>query len=165
MRAAPALLVCCGPDRAWGHARRVAAIIGLLVVFGWCLHRLWWEQPLTWPVTLFVSIGAIWSVWVWNSAADKRPLVLRWDGTHWTLAVGATVSDIDAAHFEEEPGNLAVAIDLGRWMLLRFTASRRDRHVAMRGFSGRPGHWLALSESNHRAQWHALRCAVYSVAP
>ena len=33
MRAAPALLVCCSPDRAWGHARRVAAIIGLLVVF------------------------------------------------------------------------------------------------------------------------------------
>jgi hypothetical protein len=52
------------------------------------------------------------------------------------------------------PGNVAVVIDLGPWMLLRFTADAPPRTT-----------WLPVQRRGLEAQWHALRCAVYSPRP
>ncbi len=76
---------------------------------------------------------------------------LRWDGEVWRLADGVP----DRA--EGAPGTLAVALDGGHWMLLRFRATPAG--------SGRRVRWLALSRRDLGGQWHALRCAVYSPRP
>ncbi|MBK7529564.1 hypothetical protein [Piscinibacter sp.] len=76
---------------------------------------------------------------------------LRREGEVWRLADGAPGSA------EETPGSVAVALDGGHWMLLRFRATPAGsrRHVR----------WLALSRRDLGGQWHALRCAVYSPRP
>ncbi len=76
---------------------------------------------------------------------------LRWDGEVWRLSDGAT----GAAG--ESPGTVAVALDGGHWMLLRFRATPAG--------PGRRVCWLALSRRDLLGQWHALRCAVYSPRP
>ena len=83
--------------------------------------------------------------------ARIAPLSLRWDSRQWHLGPAAS------AGAEPWPGSLAVALDLGGWMLLRFeheSASRRRR------FS-----WLPIQRSGLEPHWHALRCAVYCARP
>jgi hypothetical protein len=50
---------------------------------------------------------------------------------------------------------VAVAIDLGGWMLLRFVP----------GAGGGRARWIALQRHGLEPQWHALRCAVYAPRP
>ena len=49
--------------------------------------------------------------------------------------------------------------DLDRWLLLRFRADGLDGLAA-----GPRTQWLALQRREHPAEWHALRCALYSPA-
>ena len=65
---------------------------------------------------------------------------LRWDGQAW--------------HLDAVPGDVAVVIDLGPWMLLRFASTDFARVT-----------WLPVQRRGIDAQWHALRCAVYSPRP
>jgi hypothetical protein len=55
-----------------------------------------------------------------------------------------------------------VAIDLGGWLLLRFYAEpvRRAAGDAMR--RGRTPAWIAVQRRGLEADWHAIRCTVYS---
>jgi hypothetical protein len=76
---------------------------------------------------------------------------LRWDGALWHLA--GTVSSEGG----EQLGTLAVALDGGSWMLLRFCATPSEARPRTR--------WLALSRRDLGSQWHDLRCAVYSPRP
>jgi hypothetical protein len=76
---------------------------------------------------------------------------LRWDTQTWRMGPAATVG--------EEPwsGHLAVAVDLGAWMLLRF---ERDAAPGLRRIV-----WLPLQRRGLATRWHTLRCAVYSARP
>jgi hypothetical protein len=79
------------------------------------------------------------------------PMSLRWDTQRWHLGPVSTVG--------EEPwqGRLAVALDMGAWLLLRFerdTANMRQRNT-----------WLPVQLRGLESRWHALRCAVYSARP
>lgn len=78
------------------------------------------------------------------------PAQLRWDGRLWHLAQDAPAAP--SAH----SGSLAPVFDGGGWLLLRL------RHV---GGAGLRSTWLALSRADMPADWHALRCAVYSPRP
>jgi hypothetical protein len=76
---------------------------------------------------------------------------LGWDGVVWHL------DDSVSGPRGEQPGTLAVALDGGHWMLLRFRTTKAG---------ARPrASWLALSRRDLGGQWHALRCAVYSPRP
>jgi hypothetical protein len=89
-------------------------------------------------------------------AAGASPLrcagtSLRWDTRQWHLGPASTTGD------EPHSGRLAVAIDLGAWMLLRFQpdgAAGKRRSI-----------WLPVQRRGLETQWHALRCAVYSARP
>ena len=76
-------------------------------------------------------------------------LVLRWTGSSWVLR----------RHLEsasgERVGTLAVALDLGNWMLLRFV----DEQLPV------PTTWLPVQRGGPDADWHALRCAVHAPRP
>ncbi len=87
---------------------------------------------------------------LWRAGASllrNAPLSLRWDSQRWHLGPLASAGD------EPWPGSLAVALDLGPWLLLRFEheADLRRRRIT----------WLPVQRRGLEAEWHALRCAVY----
>jgi hypothetical protein len=76
---------------------------------------------------------------------------LRWDTQTWRLGPASAVGE------EPWPGHLAVTMDFGAWMLLRFEhdVTHTPRRVT----------WLPVQRLGIEPQWHALRCAVYSSRP
>ena len=137
MRASPACQVSLQRFGAWRVAVCSLALAGAAAMTGWLIGRespvaIGWMMP---AAAVALAILAL-AVSLWRVPAQS----LRWDGQAWQL---------DAA-----PGELSVAIDLGPWMLLRFTpgASSRTR-------------WLPVQRRGLEAQWHALRCAVYAPRP
>jgi len=76
------------------------------------------------------------AVSLWRVPAQS----LHWDGQVWQL--------------DGVPGELTAAIDIGPWMLLKFTPEMPGRTS-----------WLPVQRRGLETQWHALRCAVYSPRP
>ena len=76
---------------------------------------------------------------------------LRWDGQDWHL------ESLGAAPRPTASGALSVALDFGGWMLLRFQAHEGSQRPRVE--------WLPVQRQGLEAQWHALRCAVYSARP
>ena len=74
---------------------------------------------------------------------------VRWTGRRWEL------DDAVSRGGQRRTGDVALAIDLGNWLLLRFTYSDEG---------GTP-RWLPVQRRGHEAQWHALRCALHSSRP
>ena len=80
--------------------------------------------------------------------------------TLWRVEAGTLRSESgswsftpSAAAAAPEAGELAVAIDLGGFMLLSFRAA------------GRPRRWLPAQRRGLESGWHALRAAVYAPRP
>jgi len=84
-------------------------------------------------------------------ARAPRPRRLRWDGQAWHLVPLSSVGQ------DGEAVDVAVAVDLGAWMLLRVRFVQAPKW--------RPDAWLPAQRRGHEAHWHALRCAVYSPRP
>lgn len=78
----------------------------------------------------------------------RHPVGLRWDRQGWYLMEMSRDSD------EIGPVQVQVMIDLGGWMLLKFTSDAPRE--------GRCARWLPVQRHGLEARWHALRCAVYS---
>ena len=111
----------------------------------------WWLQPA--PVARSVSavaaIGVLASLACAAGLWRARPSALRWDRQHWHLVCGSAA---------EQTGELAVAIDLGAWMLVRFAPESAAGGPSRRW---RPA-WIALQRRGLEAHWPTLRCALYS---
>ena len=137
MRASPACQVSLQRFGAWRVAVCALALAGAAAMTGWLLGR---ESPLSIGLMMLAIAVALTmlalAVSLWRVPAQS----LRWDGQAWQL---------DAV-----PGELRVAIDLGPWMLLRFTPEAGGRVC-----------WLPAQRRGLEAQWHALRCAVYAPRP
>ena len=129
-----------------------------------------------WQVAVWLVAGAAiaamaaWAVATWKSQPESgRAIVLivavglsmatvglalslaRVEGGVLTCAEGAWVFVSDAG--ARRTGTLEVAMDLGAFLLLRFDSQRRT--IA----------WLPVQRRGIEAQWHGLRCAVYSPPP
>ena len=142
MRAAPAFQVSLRHFGVWRGAVSLLAALGLTVILAW-----WWSQPR--PVGIGASALAITCVVAALlaplAAARLRPIDLRWDGEVWHLGV---------ATGEPVAGDLVVMLDLGAWVLLRFSSTSSSATT-----------WLPVQRRGLEAQWHALRCAVYASRP
>ena len=142
MRAAPAFHVSLHRFGVWR-----AAVIALAVVVAAALTA--WLMTGEAPVGMASGPGAAAVltalVALTLSLLRTPPCDLRWDGSAWTL--GRTGC-------EPSPGALLVAVDLGGWMLLRFIPAAPARAI-----------WLPVQRLGLEAQWHALRCSVYSPRP
>ena len=125
---------------------------GVLVVIGaacavlvaWLVSRD--EFTLVW-VQVLICAAAVLLLCLGATLLRIAPVSLRWDGREWHLGPAASAGD------EPWHGSLAVAVDLGPWLLLRFehdTPSRRRRIS-----------WLPVQRAGLSDRWHALRCAVY----
>lgn len=125
-------------------ALTLAAALGL----GWWFETVF-ERGV--PGRIWLGLPALLALVAAAAMRWIRGGQLRWDGEVWRLADGAP------GRVEESPGTVAVALDGGHWMLLRFRATPAG--------PGRRVCWLALSRRDLVGQWHALRCAVYSPRP
>jgi hypothetical protein len=150
MRAAPALQVTVSGRGAWRYG--VAALTATSVaVSGWWIVSLLGSATGSFAIAIGVA-SAIAALGSWR-ALSQPAFELRFDGQHWQLEGSA---DADAP---PRSGDLAVVMDFGLWMLLRFDAPADQTHRrACR-------RWLAVGRRGLAAQWHALRCAVYSPRP
>ena len=132
----------------WRWAVFCLAVLVALVSAAWLVTQpeRWRVAPVPWLVFVLVLMG-------WLLAVQPRtaPLSLRWDAQRWHVGPAASAG--------QEPwvGELQVTIDLGAWMLLRF--------VPDAGIQGCSVRWVPVQRRGLEAQWHALRCAVYSPRP
>jgi hypothetical protein len=148
MRASPAFQVSVTRFGVWRCAVLALLAIVATVLIAWLASR---DEltPLAWQVA--VGVAGLMLLLAGASLLRAKPLSLRWDTRQWQLGPAAS------AGAEPWPGRLAVALDLGAWLLLRFEhegASRRRRVT-----------WLPVQRRGLEAQWHALRCAVYCTRP
>jgi hypothetical protein len=130
-----------------------AGVGTLLVVVGAALIAWYVSRDGFTPIGLRAGVGFAGGLLLVAAAGLLRcpSMSLRWDTQCWRLGRAENRGD------EPWTGHLAVALDLGSWMLLKFI---HDPDTGRRG-----AHWLPVQRRGLEAQWHALRCAVYSARP
>jgi hypothetical protein len=148
MRASPPFQVSVTRFGVWRCAIVGLAIGAAATLAGWLATRDEFT-PWAWQMAAGVAGAGL----LLSSLALLRvaPLSLRWDGRQWHLGPVASAGD------EPWEGSLAVALDLGGWLLLRFAheAPARPRRFT----------WLPIQRRGLEDRWHALRCAVYCARP
>jgi hypothetical protein len=148
MRAAPAVSLTVRPSPHWQAALAVLAGAAVSSTALWAWRRGDLGSGVAAGAVAVLALQAL-------RAAGRRPhLGLRWDGQVWWLSEPAS----GAAGGEPRPGQVELALDLGSWLLLSFRPQGAGR---------RPGRrrWLPLQRAGLEAEWHALRCALYSPRP
>ena len=140
MRAAPPLQVTLARQGLWCFGLGLLGLAVAASMGAWWLSQ---PRPVQAWVSLSVAAGAVFAPGCLVPLIRLRPSTLRWDGQSWHLGPGEGAPS----------GRLGVAIDLGEWMLLRFTSE------------GRVTSWIPVQRQGLEPSWHALRCAVYSPRP
>ncbi len=127
-------------------------MVWLLVAFACAGLLAWWLTPPDpapgWATAVALSgctAALACSAGFWH----LQPSVLRWDRQHWLHSGDGSA---------EQAGEIAVAVDLGSWMLLSFVPQGAPGVFG----PGRNRRWIAVQRRGLETQWHALRCAVYS---
>lgn len=146
MRAAPAVSLSVRPSPHWRAALALLAIIALLSTAGWA-----WRRGDVASAGVAVAVGLL-ALHALRSARRRPPLGLRWDGQAWWL------SEPGRDGGDPRSGEVVLALDLGAWLLLAF-----HPHAGAPGPARR--RWLPLQRAGLEADWHALRCALYSPRP
>jgi len=132
MRASAACQVSLRSFGVWRAGIAGLTAIAVLATGAWLI-----ESPISPALMMSAGVASLACIALGASLWRVPSASLRWDGRAWFL--------------DATPGALTVAIDLGPWMLLRFTTRAGVR-------------WLPVQRLGLEAQWHALRCAVYSPA-
>ena len=148
MRAAPAIQVLLRQLGAWQAAIGSLLLVAELCLGGWLIGRE--AQDVRHQVGVLIAALALLPL-AW-SLARTRAVQLGWDGQGWTVQ-----SVPLAAGVAPTAGDIAVAVDLGLWMLLRFRPHTRSRWSLPQ--------WLPVQRRGVEAKWHGLRCAVFSPRP
>ena len=136
MRASPACQVSLRRFGAWRAAIAALTLLTVLAMAAWVTQT---PAPISTNLMTFAVVASVACAALAASLWRTPHASLRWDGRLW--------------HLDATTGALRVTIDLGPWMLLRFTPE-----------DGGSARWLPVQRAGLEAQWHALRCAVYSPA-
>lgn len=145
MRASPAFQLTIDRFGAWRAALSVPWLAAACALPAWLLAgELSVPRTAAGAAGLLVLLASV-------GLARVEPMSLRWDTSVWRLGPASSRGE------EPWPGTLAVAMDLGPWMLLKFS---RDVTSATRRVT-----WLPVQRRGIEPQWHALRCAVYCARP
>jgi len=124
---------------AWRLALGTLAAASMATLAAWGFSASDARPATPWIAVLACLGTALLSV----SLARVEPGVLCRDGGQWTFA---------PAGGEPEAGEIAVALDLGAFLLLSFTTANGRR--AKR--------WLPVQRAGLETDWHGLRCAVHA---
>ena len=144
MRAVAACQFTFSRFGAWHLA---IACVTACVWAAWVAWLVWQSTPPRSMALAALAAALLVALCLARSLASLAAISLRWDGRKWHLG------PLDSVGNEPLAGALAVAIDLGGWMLLRFEADSGP---------GARVRWLPAQRRGLQGQWHALRCAVYS---
>ena len=149
MHAAPPLMLSVDRNGQWRAGVLLLATGACASMAAW-----WWAQPDPVPawatatalLGFLVALACVGGLW------RLPPVTLRWDRQRWQCTRDGAA---------EWAGELAVAVDLGGWMLLRFVPDPESA-----GAPSRPRSlWVAVQRRGLEAHWHALRCALYAARP
>lgn len=120
----------------------LAAFAAWLVAHAWAGLRA--DAMPAWVPALAASASAaLAGAAAWAVTGRGGRTTLAWRHGGWLL--GGSAPDAVATR-----GSLALMLDLGPWMLLRFCPG-----------DGRACRWFGVDESAAGPRWHALRAAVY----
>ena len=148
MQAASAVQVTVQRFGIWNAALGLVSATALSAAVAWLVTRSdelpGWSGMLLMASVLVGVLGAV-------DLLRRRPITLRWDTQRWH------VTDPSRGAGDIEVTSLAVALDLGSWMLLSFRGDAPRRTLRLG--------WIPVQRSGIEAQWHALRCAVYAQGP
>ncbi len=144
MRVAPpvqALSCSAGP---WRSIQLALYATSAAVTIGWAWATL--SEPGAGPLAAGLLAGLVaWRVARCALPAHSTPLA--WDGTAWQLRLPG--GDVRC-------GQVALMLDLGDWMLVRFRPAGASRLAEV---------WLPLSRRDTAADWPALRVALHAPQP
>jgi hypothetical protein len=129
----------------WRFAVGVVAVAAIAAMAAWLAAM--WDSQAAFGRAFVVAVAAglflaTVAIALSLGRVEGGRLTCR-DGV-WTFASGAGVC---------RTGTLEVAMDLGTFLLVRLVDPRRTTV------------WLPIQRRGLEAQWHALRCAVYSPPP
>jgi hypothetical protein len=142
MRTAPAVHLSLKADTPWRVGLCLLCAVAAAVPAAWA--ALWLHAPPLGALGAAAAAALPAAVLPWRRVVSDAT-VLAWDGAQWRLSLRSLAQPVE--------GRAQLMIDLGPWLLLRFTPVDAGLH----------GRWLALSQSRYRPHWHALRCALHAV--
>lgn len=145
MHAPPPFQITVRRFGVWHVACATLAAVAWGVTGGWALSAM-----KVHPAWLALSFLALMGASAGQLVLSSRlaPTSLRWDGQLWHVGPEATRGQ------EPHAGRLAVALDLGNWLLLRFVPE-----------GARRGRWVPVQRRGHELAWHGLRATVYCARP
>jgi len=146
MRVAPpvrALSCSAGP---WQSMQWTLPALSLSVAAWWAGAHLWGHGA--WLVGGSLGLGLVAAVLARRTLATPDQH-LGWDGSQWRLQWPGS---------DSQAGRVALMLDLGGWMLVRFTPEAAGR-------AGRGRVWLPLWRRDAAADWQLLRVALYAPQP
>jgi hypothetical protein len=145
MRASPPIEVRLHHDARWGGFVLAVLASSCAVVATWIVTA---EADAA--LKAAVAVAALIALGAAFPLALRSERTLRWTGQRWQL------TDAGRERGRAQDGEVSVALDLGSWMLLRFTASGTGSSVVT---------WLPVRRRGLEAGWHGLRCALYAWRP
>ena len=159
MRAAPDIHVCVTRFGMWRAAVLTVGLFAAIVIVAWVAQYM---RALPWPAAAgqfaVGTVAFVLTVWLTVALLRVPAFQLRWDGLSWYFSPGyPTSADATAAAADPQAGEVSIAIDLGTWLLLRFSPGTPPGDVRVR--------WLPVQRHGLERQWHGLRCALYSPRP
>jgi hypothetical protein len=148
MRVAPPVQArSCGAG-PWQWIQQLLYALSCTVLAFWAGSRLVDGTVWLWLGSLALGVAV---AWLAGMALGKERQVLRWDGATWA------VEDDSHGHW---PGELAVMLDFGSWLLVRLTP------CGLGASFGSAALWLPFSgQGEGRAVWSAWRVALYAPPP
>lgn len=151
MHSAPAFALELSPDRLWRRLCRGLAGLSLLTLAIWLVWHVRTDDTdlrLVTALALAAGLCVLPALRTLTGSAGR----LVWQPAHGLW-------QIDNSTPAGPAGTVDCLVDLGDWMLLRHTAPAAPGSQLWPTPTTR---WLPLSRRDHPAQWHALRCAVFS---
>jgi hypothetical protein len=148
MHHAPALTLTLQPDRLWFGSVRAGGCVGLLTALGWLAWHTAQAGPPGVPLWMAATVSAIPALWLLRQtdpAAQRGTLAWQPAEALWHLQLTSNGST-----GAPRLGQIDCMVAGQDWLLLRH------------GGPDIPSAWIPVSRHAHAAQWHALRCAVFS---
>ena len=148
MHHAPALTLVLQADPLWRRGVCAGSLAGLLVLWVWLAWHGTHTRVLDWQVLTVASLSAIAPLWLLRRTWVERSVsTLRWQPAQGLWLLETISPDVGAA---PRPGRLDCMVAGQHWLLLRHSGPQV------------PTTWIPISRRAHPADWHALRCAVFS---
>jgi len=146
MRVAPPVRALSSSAGPWLSIQLGLYALSTAVVAWWAGAQ--FRGPSAWLAFGSVVLGLV-VAWVVRRVLAKPAVQLGWDGGSWRLQAPGT---------EEKVGRAVLMLDLGAWMLVRF--SERDA-----GWPWLGAVWLPMSRGSAADAWPALRVALHAPQP